>query len=190
MYWQSLSLQFLQSLFPAQAGSRNAGADVIPGLAQPPSGRRRLAPPSRAFLRQGIPAPARGPQWKPVTPAPAAAGLPGLGQGRLGGGAASTRCPAPTLGCGGGGRRAQPSLCAPSPTSSRSTSHEREVPGAAAGTITISVQRMGMSEVCKRAYVHGPSCMPETPRGRILRGRHCGLAWPGLALGRGWKILA
>lgn len=50
-----------------------------------PRGRRRPAPPSQAFLRQGIPAPARRPQWKPVTPAPAAAsGLPARAAGRGG----------------------------------------------------------------------------------------------------------
>lgn len=88
----------------------------------PPSGRRRLAPPSRAFLRQGIPAPARGPQWKPVTPAPAATGLPGRARAGLGAGMLARGAP-PRHGDGGarrGGRR--PLYLHPAPASSRSTS--------------------------------------------------------------------
>ena len=59
-----------------------------------PRGRLRPAPPSQAFLRQGIPAPALGAQWKPVTPAPAVAGFPAAAAGR--GGACSRGPPRPT----------------------------------------------------------------------------------------------
>lgn len=125
----------------SQAGSRNAEADVIASRVQPPSSRRRLAPPSRALRGQGIPAPARRPQWKPVTPAPAAAAadLPGLRPGRLGGGGPGTRRPTPTRARRG---RGQPKGL---------TLHECEVPGAPTGANTVSVRGLGMPGVCKRA---------------------------------------
>lgn len=149
---------------------------------RPPSGRRRRAPPSRAFLRQGIPAPARGPPWKPVTPAPAAAAaLPGpRPPGQAWGGGASTGCPPPPD-AGGAGRGARAALSTVTQDSLRTlTLRESEVPS----------QRDAWAS-CPGGASGGSSpaaCMPTPPgAGSCMAGGRCGLAWPWPALGRAGK---
>lgn len=166
---------------PRAAASRNARADVI-RAGRPPSGRRGRAPPSRAFLRQGIPAPARGPvetrdasarrRRSSSGPAPARAGL---------GWGCEHGVPTPAGGAGRGG--GQPSPRSPRPPSvplRELTLHESQVPSQRDAWVSCPGGVSGGSPPA--------ACMPTPPgAGSCVAGARCGLAWPWPALGRAGK---